>query len=159
MYCYHEFKLRYLKNQKLFSIRVKECMPARWGVADVVPCFGGGGGGGVTGILWAAVGQCRCFRCSRGSWGGWLAGPCGGIWRAMGWSLIGGLALGQVAPPLVPSRALLGVSPVPSAAGRGLGSCVWASAEHLMECGIRVSWLDCVPLALLAGCSTGWQAA
>ena len=24
MYCYHEFKLRYLKNQKLFSIRVKE---------------------------------------------------------------------------------------------------------------------------------------
>ena len=24
VYCYHEFKLRYLKNQKLFSIRVKE---------------------------------------------------------------------------------------------------------------------------------------
>ena len=24
MYCYHEFKLRYLKNHKLFSIRVKE---------------------------------------------------------------------------------------------------------------------------------------
>ena len=24
MYCYHEFKLCYLKNQKLFSIRVKE---------------------------------------------------------------------------------------------------------------------------------------
>ena len=23
VYCYHEFKLRYLKNQKLFSIRVK----------------------------------------------------------------------------------------------------------------------------------------
>ena len=24
MYCYHKFKLRYLRNQKLFSIRVKE---------------------------------------------------------------------------------------------------------------------------------------
>ena len=25
-YCYHEFKLCYLKNQKLFSIRVKELL-------------------------------------------------------------------------------------------------------------------------------------
>ena len=36
-------------------------------------------------------------------------------------------------------------------------SCVWTSAKHLIEYGIRVSWLNYAPLALLANCSTGWQ--
>ena len=34
---------------------------------------------------------------------------------------------------------------------------VWTSAKHLIEYGIRVSWLNYAPLALLANCSTGWQ--
>ena len=37
------------------------------------------------------------------------------------------------------------------------GSCVWTSAKHLIEYGIRVSWLNYAPLALLANCSTDWQ--
>ena len=38
----------------------------------------------------------------------------------------------------MPSHTLLNVSPIPSTTGKKLGSCVWTSAKHLIEYGIRV---------------------
>ena len=130
----------------------KEYMPAQWKVANVIPCFKKGDKHSLSNYrpisLLSVLSKVMEKLINKSMWK-----------HLENHKLISDrqLALEQVTPPLMPSHTLLNVSPIPSTTGKKLGSCVWTSAKHLIEYGIRVSWLNYVPLALLANCSTGWQ--